>query len=526
MPFQSEKQRRYLWANEPEIAREWTDRYGARGGGIMRVPLANGSFNTNLLRDYLQNDPLRNIYNLDPSVIKSYEQDLSPRAAEAAKDAIGYTRPYGDDPNLFIKDLDKFGMQPTGPLYGAPIMDTDFLESKAYRDKAMGVDKFGNEITRPQTYRELMTSYLNAPEGSYKRDFATQGMIEDNPTITERNKQIGETIGHEARHQLLADNPEFYEDIDDSLVANIGATGTDKHEILNRMLDFQAYNDPGAYEDIYEDMHGDMPRHLSSPIADKFSEQATAFTDKMLQPYQKPKYSPQWDFPGSDLWGNIQDEDLEGSSDWGYSDAEIGKGSKFYDPTHSRIQSILNPIKKTWGKYGKPIMGSIMGGIMNIPGVGLLMNSVREDPYAANRIKMYGSHRDPGTGFMKDKFGYNVGTTLMKNRFLEPGSNSYRSYALDAMKGMEKSGRKGALNTYYQNTYKNTKGQPMTWDDVKKSHQKKKDPFNQGVDLGADTFVGNGGSNQGGGYNHPGSAESRASSDPFARGGLASLWPR
>jgi len=35
MPFQSEKQRRYLWANEPEIAREWTDRYGARGGGIM-----------------------------------------------------------------------------------------------------------------------------------------------------------------------------------------------------------------------------------------------------------------------------------------------------------------------------------------------------------------------------------------------------------------------------------------------------------------------------------------------------------
>ena len=35
MPFKSGKQRRYLWANEPEIAREWTDRYGARGGGIM-----------------------------------------------------------------------------------------------------------------------------------------------------------------------------------------------------------------------------------------------------------------------------------------------------------------------------------------------------------------------------------------------------------------------------------------------------------------------------------------------------------
>ena len=34
MPFQSEKQRRYLWANEPEIARDWTDTYGS---GIARA---------------------------------------------------------------------------------------------------------------------------------------------------------------------------------------------------------------------------------------------------------------------------------------------------------------------------------------------------------------------------------------------------------------------------------------------------------------------------------------------------------
>ena len=44
MPFQSEKQRRYLWANEPEIARDWTDTYGsgiakALGG---RIPFATG----------------------------------------------------------------------------------------------------------------------------------------------------------------------------------------------------------------------------------------------------------------------------------------------------------------------------------------------------------------------------------------------------------------------------------------------------------------------------------------------------
>ena len=34
MPFKSEKQRRYLWANEPEIARDWTDTYGS---GIHRA---------------------------------------------------------------------------------------------------------------------------------------------------------------------------------------------------------------------------------------------------------------------------------------------------------------------------------------------------------------------------------------------------------------------------------------------------------------------------------------------------------
>jgi len=41
MPFQSEKQRRYLWANEPEIARDWADTYGSRikknSGGISQL---------------------------------------------------------------------------------------------------------------------------------------------------------------------------------------------------------------------------------------------------------------------------------------------------------------------------------------------------------------------------------------------------------------------------------------------------------------------------------------------------------
>ncbi len=41
MPFKSEKQRRYLFANEPEIAKDWTETYGSKiqkkDGGIMRL---------------------------------------------------------------------------------------------------------------------------------------------------------------------------------------------------------------------------------------------------------------------------------------------------------------------------------------------------------------------------------------------------------------------------------------------------------------------------------------------------------
>lgn len=30
MPFKSEKQRRYLWKNKPELAKEWAKKYGSK----------------------------------------------------------------------------------------------------------------------------------------------------------------------------------------------------------------------------------------------------------------------------------------------------------------------------------------------------------------------------------------------------------------------------------------------------------------------------------------------------------------
>ena len=47
MPFKSEAQRRYLWAREPKIARDWTDTYGSRiqkeNGGITRLGFQEGN---------------------------------------------------------------------------------------------------------------------------------------------------------------------------------------------------------------------------------------------------------------------------------------------------------------------------------------------------------------------------------------------------------------------------------------------------------------------------------------------------
>ena len=79
MPFQSEKQRRYLWANEPEIARDWTDTYGsgiakALGG---RVPLWTGGF-----PDFFQMTP----------------ENISQARSLPWKDALSLEKQYAYDP--------------------------------------------------------------------------------------------------------------------------------------------------------------------------------------------------------------------------------------------------------------------------------------------------------------------------------------------------------------------------------------------------------------------------------------------
>jgi len=349
MPFQSEKQRRYLHANHPEIAQRWEKEYANGGisnhfrkrffagaqadtaqgqamspgtsasGGSRHTPSGNGGGDgggpkphsgptlaeieaqkkaaaaaaaaalekknlaawehsqtlkknkkerikkTKYLKGLLKNDPLYDVYVakglLDWDNIKPYESDPRLKTDESLKAKQkgwwGYTRPYlGGGENLYISNLEEFGQEPKGPLHA----------------------------TRSGPWNE---------------------------TIAEKNKRIAETIGHEARHQVLAaDVPQIIGDpysgkVNDALYEQgfvdentFDLPGKGTHELINTMGDFKAYNNPEIYKDIYgkpdtsywkddktyvyspeiKGIHGVMPRHLSSPVADQLYDASTQFT--------------------------------------------------------------------------------------------------------------------------------------------------------------------------------------------------------------------------------------------------------
>ena len=202
--------------------------------------------------------------------------------------------------------------------------------------------------------------------------------------------------------------------------------------------------------------------------------------------------------------------------DYGYTGL-IEDESEFDTPYGTRTgiggyyDRFTGPIKNIFQQYGRPIMGGLMSAVTGIPGLSFLMRNLPNDPYAQNRIDMYGAYRG-NDGFIKDKFGYNVGNTLLKNNFMQPGSNSFRSYALEGLRGLDEN----VANRYYQETY------GRSFEDIKKDIQKKKDPFNQqNVFAGTSDHQGGGG----GGGASPGS-EGPGGSDEmgsFRKGGLASL---
>jgi hypothetical protein len=245
---------------------------------------------------------------LDWSNIKSFDEDpykTKEEIEKAKQSAWGYTRPWTSDESLYIGDIEKF--DPTW----------------------------------------------------------TPGWTGDSKT--ERlNKRIAETIGHEARHQLLgegeggpwgwegqtmwtgdpySDKVETELTIDEnspySKYMNEGGLEYQgykpeitSHELLTRMGDFQSYNDPRVYEDIYGNVHGWMPEHLTSDVANKFYDAAEKFTKDTKARTAGEKYE------------NIDPVMVEGLKR-AYPDEDVEQHLKDYSP-----EEIMDILKEEY-EYNK-----------------------------------------------------------------------------------------------------------------------------------------------------------------------------
>ena len=136
MPFKSEAQRKYLWANEPEIARDWTDEYGsgiqaAHGGmigsvgGISRPKYQQG----NMVGEEMEGAEMEGAMMQSQEVIKElYDaliaQGLSPQEAiEKIKEIIASSQAQEPEAPMMGEEFpgQEFGRTPAA--FGG-IMDT------------------------------------------------------------------------------------------------------------------------------------------------------------------------------------------------------------------------------------------------------------------------------------------------------------------------------------------------------------------------------------------------------------------
>ena len=159
------------------------------------------------------------------------------------------------------------------------------------------------------------------------------------------------------------------------------------------------------------------------------------------------------------------------------------------DSMYSGLMSISKPIRDTFNKYSSKIAGGLFGLATNIPGASFLFDAFgrANQPNVPNPLAQ-GVYTDPNTMFLKDKFGYNVGPTILQSNFLQPGSSSFRSYALEGLRGLDR----GIAEDFYQTNY------GKSFEDVKKDIQQKKNPFGpQDPNIGTSDYQGGGGGNIG-----------------------------
>ena len=185
--------------------------------------------------------------------------------------------------------------------------------------------------------------------------------------------------------------------------------------------------------------------------------------------------------------GQLQYSDVL-PQDYGY----LGANAQFPQ------QGLMSQAQDLFQKYIGS--GGILGMAVNTIG-GMIPQRSELDKYMLNT---YGGYGNMGG---QDKYGYNIINAA--NNYMQPGSSSFRSAQLEALRGLDKN----VANQFYMDNY------GKTYDQVYKDSQKKTDPFNQTVDVGsgADYYGGND-NNSGGSYDGAASASDYAD-DPTSYSG-------
>ena len=81
MPFKSEKQRRYLWAKEPEVARKFADETRASGGMIKKA-LGNAMRLPDLAR--MRSGGMVSNGSLTPLKVEKFQDQVCRKAAKGS----------------------------------------------------------------------------------------------------------------------------------------------------------------------------------------------------------------------------------------------------------------------------------------------------------------------------------------------------------------------------------------------------------------------------------------------------------
>ena len=504
MPFQSEKQRKYLWANEPEIAREWTDKYGsgiakALGG---RIPFANGSNWTNQ----------GNWTN--PG---QYKQDML---------------------NQYSGIMNQYLPEGRANMTSSPIFQRGFEAWNPY-----GI---GSGISRgilPVSGKLGLALNLPGSSGMYldpKEKFIERA----GGKVGEGELDWAETFGHELGHLGWQYEPKkigsvFGKDInipgEFGALSPRGKGGEEKWNYLHDLM----YGS-GALMKEKDKRHDEFMNAVDQYKRGEITqEQARKFKDKYDQ---MPK------------WGSTSVSHLEGHTDPGET-AITGKlvnpGDWSYTPqAYEDIANsgLISEHKKALGFGVNPHEDTMMGQMRTYP------NKLSDEAWLAEADKRHLTASNPNV--MKD-FRYSTDKDeddpyidprripgriqksvprkmgmleRFRNRFYKPATSAAGGYNVSQLNKMN------ALGGYYSEPARDARRMDARRTNILNRAAKGKAVGNVNQLLGKYGYSGTpgsgtlqftgqheGSSTAGAGYSR---SDSGWSSSPFRRGGLASLWPR